>query len=110
MDFCLLMNWKQRKENNMEDIIEYLQEELDDIEEMQKEGGKGDGVIFISPDDANQILSALEENKRLRESLEEINTSVENMESKNQLESLMIILQLRTIAKQALTTPEGDNR
>jgi DNA helicase IV len=67
MDFCLLMNWKQRKENNMEDIIEYLQEELDDIEEMQKEGGKGDGVIFISPDDANQILSALEENKRLRE-------------------------------------------
>ena len=57
-----------------------------------------------------ELLHRLNEAERLRESLEEINTSVENMESKNQLESLMIILQLRTIAKQALTTPEGDKR
>ena len=57
-----------------------------------------------------ELLHRLNEAERLREALEEINTSVENMESKNQLESLMIILQLRTIAKQALTTPEGDKR
>ena len=66
-------------------------------------------TICWSWDEADAILSALEENKRLRESLEKMIRMYDNASNEYTAWNNHAYC-INQIAKQALTTPEGDKR